>query len=142
MSNHTHVVLHVNREQAESWSQLASSSSTWAERRHAARRVHLAALQCGELTIQAVRDRSTIVVRGRSGGGLLGPLFVLANAARRDAFASLSTDLATWRVRAFAGTDGDRIEAARQLQRSGGKYALVSLCIGGGQGMAVVLERV
>ncbi len=85
----------------------------------AARRLHLAALQCGELTIQAVRDRSTIVVRGRSGGGLLGPLFVLANAARRDAFASLSTDLATWRVRAFAGTDGDRIEAARQLQRSG-----------------------
>lgn len=41
------------------------------------------------------------------------------------------------------GASGARIAltAARQLQRSGGKYALVSLCIGGGQGMAVVLER-
>jgi acetyl-CoA C-acetyltransferase len=28
------------------------------------------------------------------------------------------------------------------LQRSGGRYALVSLCIGGGQGMAAILERV
>ena len=34
------------------------------------------------------------------------------------------------------------LTAARQLQRIGGKYALVSLCIGGGQGLAVVLERV
>lgn len=42
------------------------------------------------------------------------------------------------------GASGARIAltAARQLQRTGGKYALVSLCIGGGQGMAVVLERV
>jgi acetyl-CoA C-acetyltransferase len=42
------------------------------------------------------------------------------------------------------GASGARIAltAARQLQRSGGKYALVSLCIGGGQGMAAVLERV
>lgn len=42
------------------------------------------------------------------------------------------------------GASGARLAltAARQLQRSGGKYALVSLCIGGGQGMAVVLERV
>lgn len=42
------------------------------------------------------------------------------------------------------GASGARIAltAARQLQRSGGRYALVSLCIGGGQGMAVVLERV
>ena len=41
------------------------------------------------------------------------------------------------------GASGARIAltAARQLQRTGGKYALVSLCIGGGQGMAVVLER-
>jgi acetyl-CoA C-acetyltransferase len=41
------------------------------------------------------------------------------------------------------GASGARIAltAARQLQRIGGKYALVSLCIGGGQGMAVVLER-
>ena len=42
------------------------------------------------------------------------------------------------------GASGARIAltAARQLQRTGGKYALVSLCIGGGQGLAVVLERV
>lgn len=42
------------------------------------------------------------------------------------------------------GASGLRIAltAARQLARSGGRYALVSLCIGGGQGMAVILERV
>jgi acetyl-CoA C-acetyltransferase len=42
------------------------------------------------------------------------------------------------------GASGARITltAARQLQRSGGRYALVSLCIGGGQGMAAILERV
>jgi acetyl-CoA C-acetyltransferase len=42
------------------------------------------------------------------------------------------------------GASGARIAltAARHLQRTDGKYALVSLCIGGGQGMAVVLERV
>jgi acetyl-CoA C-acetyltransferase len=28
------------------------------------------------------------------------------------------------------------------LQRTGGRYALVSMCIGVGQGIAVVLERV
>jgi acetyl-CoA C-acetyltransferase len=42
------------------------------------------------------------------------------------------------------GASGARIAltAARQLQRTGGRYALVSLCIGVGQGMAVVIERV
>lgn len=42
------------------------------------------------------------------------------------------------------GASGARLAltAARQLQRTGGRYALVSLCIGGGQGLAVVLERV
>ena len=42
------------------------------------------------------------------------------------------------------GASGTRLAltAARQLQRTGGRYALVSLCIGGGQGLAVVLERV
>jgi acetyl-CoA C-acetyltransferase len=42
------------------------------------------------------------------------------------------------------GASGTRLAltAARQLARSGGRYALVSLCIGVGQGMAVVLERV
>ena len=42
------------------------------------------------------------------------------------------------------GMSGARlaITAARQLQRSGGRYALVTMCVGVGQGMAAVLERV
>jgi acetyl-CoA acyltransferase len=42
------------------------------------------------------------------------------------------------------GMSGARlaITAARELQRSGGRYALVTMCIGVGQGMAAVLERV
>jgi acetyl-CoA C-acetyltransferase len=42
------------------------------------------------------------------------------------------------------GASGARLAltAARQLQRSGGRYALVSLCIGGGQGLAAIIERV
>lgn len=42
------------------------------------------------------------------------------------------------------GASGARLvlTAARTLQRSGGRYAVVSLCIGVGQGIAVVLERV
>lgn len=42
------------------------------------------------------------------------------------------------------GMSGARIilTAARQLHRTGGKYALCTMCIGVGQGYAVVLERV
>jgi acetyl-CoA C-acetyltransferase len=42
------------------------------------------------------------------------------------------------------GASGARLAltAVRQLQRSGGRYALVTMCIGVGQGIAVVLERV
>jgi len=42
------------------------------------------------------------------------------------------------------GASGARLAltAARQLQRTQGKYALVTLCIGVGQGLAAVLERV
>ena len=42
------------------------------------------------------------------------------------------------------GASGARLAltAARQLQRTGGRYALVSMCIGVGQGIAVVMERV
>lgn len=42
------------------------------------------------------------------------------------------------------GASGPRImlTAARQLARAGGRYALVTMCIGVGQGIAVVLERV
>ncbi|WP_313485211.1 acetyl-CoA C-acyltransferase family protein [Stutzerimonas kunmingensis] len=34
------------------------------------------------------------------------------------------------------------IKAVYELQRTGGRYALVTMCIGGGQGIAVVLERI
>ena len=42
------------------------------------------------------------------------------------------------------GASGPRlaITAARQLERQGGRYALVCMCIGVGQGIAAVLERV
>lgn len=42
------------------------------------------------------------------------------------------------------GMSGARIvlAAARQLQRTGGKYGLCTMCIGVGQGYAVVLERI
>ncbi|QRN93663.1 3-oxoadipyl-CoA thiolase [Archangium violaceum] len=42
------------------------------------------------------------------------------------------------------GASGARLllTAARQLARGGGRYAVVSMCIGVGQGIAVVLERV
>ena len=42
------------------------------------------------------------------------------------------------------GASGTRITltALRQLERTGGKYALVSMCIGVGQGIAMVIERV
>ena len=42
------------------------------------------------------------------------------------------------------GASGARItgKAASLLQRTGGKYALATQCIGGGQGIATVLERV
>lgn len=41
------------------------------------------------------------------------------------------------------GASGPRIAltAARQLHRTGGRYALVSMCIGVGQGIAMVMER-
>jgi acetyl-CoA C-acetyltransferase len=41
------------------------------------------------------------------------------------------------------GASGPRIflTAARQLEKTGGKYALATLCVGVGQGTAVVLER-
>jgi len=34
------------------------------------------------------------------------------------------------------------VKAIHELQRIGGRYALVTMCIGGGQGIAAVLERV
>lgn len=42
------------------------------------------------------------------------------------------------------GASGARLAltAIRQLQRSGGRYALVTMCIGVGQGIAAIIERV
>jgi acetyl-CoA C-acetyltransferase len=34
------------------------------------------------------------------------------------------------------------VKAVYELQRTGGRYALITMCIGGGQGIAMVLERV
>jgi acetyl-CoA acyltransferase len=41
------------------------------------------------------------------------------------------------------GMSGSRIllSAARELQRSGKRYALVTMCIGVGQGYATIIER-
>ncbi|MGL4859217.1 MAG: acetyl-CoA C-acyltransferase, partial [Enterobacteriaceae bacterium] len=42
------------------------------------------------------------------------------------------------------GASGARLalSTARELQRRGGRYAVISLCIGVGQGLAVIIERV
>ena len=42
------------------------------------------------------------------------------------------------------GASGARIAIStmRQMERSGAKYAAISLCIGLGQGVAAILERV
>ncbi|MDB5952554.1 MAG: acetyl-CoA acetyltransferase, partial [Massilia sp.] len=32
-------------------------------------------------------------------------------------------------------------KAVYELHRTGGRYALVTMCIGGGQGIAVIFER-
>jgi acetyl-CoA acetyltransferase len=42
------------------------------------------------------------------------------------------------------GASGTRImlTALRQLEKTAGRYALVTMCIGIGQGIAVVIERV
>ena len=33
------------------------------------------------------------------------------------------------------------VKALYELRRTGGRYALVTMCIGGGQGIAAILER-
>jgi acetyl-CoA acetyltransferase len=42
------------------------------------------------------------------------------------------------------GMSGARLvlTAARQLQRTGGRYALCTMCVGVGQGTAILIERV
>ena len=84
-----------------------------------ARLLHLAAMQCGEVTIAARSERGRIVVDGRGPGGLVGPAWILSEIRRRDAAQSMDESVRAWSARAFAGTDADRLEAARQLQRAG-----------------------
>ncbi len=84
-----------------------------------ARVLHLAALQCGEVTLAATREQGRIVITGRSGGGLVGPAWILAELRRRDAAQTMDASVLAWTARAFAGADADRLEAARQLQRAG-----------------------
>ena len=51
-------------------------------------------------------------------------------------------ELLRWAI--LLGASGARlvISAVRQLQRTGGRYALCTMCIGVGQGIAMILERV
>jgi acetyl-CoA C-acetyltransferase len=34
------------------------------------------------------------------------------------------------------------VKAMYELQRTGGRYALITMCIGGGQGIAAIIERI
>ncbi|MCJ8298441.1 MAG: hypothetical protein MJK13_05810, partial [Pseudomonadales bacterium] len=34
------------------------------------------------------------------------------------------------------------VKAIYELQRSGGRYALITMCIGGGQGIALIIEAI
>ncbi|MFI0458959.1 MAG: acetyl-CoA C-acyltransferase, partial [Candidatus Thiodiazotropha endolucinida] len=34
------------------------------------------------------------------------------------------------------------VKALYELQRTGGRYGLITMCIGGGQGNAVIIERI
>jgi acetyl-CoA C-acetyltransferase len=34
------------------------------------------------------------------------------------------------------------VKTLYELQRTGGRYGLISMCIGGGQGIAAVIERI
>ena len=38
-------------------------------------------------------------------------------------------------------TRDEKIRIARQLERMNGRYAAISLCIGVGQGLAMIIER-
>ena len=33
------------------------------------------------------------------------------------------------------------VKAIHELQRTGGRYGLITMCIGGGQGIAAIIER-
>ncbi|MGE3172631.1 MAG: hypothetical protein AB7O97_08380 [Planctomycetota bacterium] len=79
----------------------------------------LGALQCGEVTLAAHRAGGGLRVQGRSGGGLIVPALLTWFAAGRAAAAPPQAQGDVFALRAYTGRDGDRAEAARQLQRLG-----------------------
>lgn len=79
----------------------------------------LAAAACGETTIAARRRDDGLHVRGESHGGLLLGAVAIWRAMDLAHGRSVEATLADWQLRAFASRDGDRAEAARQLQRAG-----------------------
>ena len=83
------------------------------------------------------RDRDQRGVRGPGAGLPQGPR------PRRSTTCRVNPNGGAIAVGHPLGASGARLAltAARQLQRTGGRYALVSMCIGVGQGIAVILER-
>lgn len=84
-----------------------------------AHRLVAGAASCGEVVVTASRRGGALRVQGRSGGGLCAPAVIVASALLREAARPPMRDRDEWALRAFAGTDGDRAEAVRQMQRTG-----------------------
>jgi hypothetical protein len=79
----------------------------------------MAAARCGEVTLSARHTADGIEVLGRSEGGLLLPALLVHQAMQRPAAVSPVDPDLRLALRAFTSRDGDRSEAARQLQRHG-----------------------
>jgi acetyl-CoA acyltransferase len=71
-------------------------------------------------------------------------LAVLRDLGLRDDAAHVNPNGGAIAIGHPLGASGGRLvmTAANQLQRTGGRYALCTMCIGVGQGIAVILERV
>ena len=79
----------------------------------------IGAAECGELTIAARTSGRDIRVIGRSRGGLTLPAVLAWLCIQRESAWLPATAVDMWCLRAFGSRDGDRAEAARQLQRAG-----------------------
>jgi len=80
----------------------------------------IGAAHCGEITFAVRRTGQRLLVCGRSLGGLTLPAVLTWLSLQRDATVLPADAVDLWRLRAFGARDGDRAEAARQLQRGGG----------------------
>jgi len=71
-------------------------------------------------------------------------LAVLRNLALPDDAAQVNPNGGAIAIGHPLGASGARLvmAAVNQLQRTGGRYALCTMCIGVGQGIAMVLEKV